>query len=227
MKSALAIFVKTPGFSPLKTRLASGIGTEKALEFYRLSLKATVEFASALKNLNPHLEIFWAVAEKEAMNSDFWSDFPVICQGSGTLGERLSSIYDKLLQEFGTVFFMGADSPHLNVQKIGMNFLQFSRSENEFLLGQTDDGGFYVFGGKRKLSKENWLSIEYSSQNTYCELVKVLEKFSPVKTLEKNFDIDYIDDLEDYSKDLFLGEDFLLSQKELVIWVRENILNLL
>ncbi len=40
MSAAIAIFVKTPGLSPVKTRLAATIGEEKAKEFYLLSLKA-------------------------------------------------------------------------------------------------------------------------------------------------------------------------------------------
>lgn len=30
---AIAVFIKTPGLSPIKTRLAEGIGSEKAIEF--------------------------------------------------------------------------------------------------------------------------------------------------------------------------------------------------
>jgi glycosyltransferase A (GT-A) superfamily protein (DUF2064 family) len=41
MKLPLAVFVKTPGLSPIKTRLAASVGEQKALEFYRRSLRVT------------------------------------------------------------------------------------------------------------------------------------------------------------------------------------------
>ena len=42
MKIAIAIFVKTPNVSPLKTRLAASLGKEKSLHFYKLSLNSIV-----------------------------------------------------------------------------------------------------------------------------------------------------------------------------------------
>jgi len=40
MSVGLAIFAKTPGLSPVKTRLAASIGDEKACEFYQYSVAA-------------------------------------------------------------------------------------------------------------------------------------------------------------------------------------------
>jgi glycosyltransferase A (GT-A) superfamily protein (DUF2064 family) len=45
--TALAIFVKTPGLSPVKTRLAEGIGQARAEAFYRLAVDAVAEVALA------------------------------------------------------------------------------------------------------------------------------------------------------------------------------------
>ncbi len=56
MKIAIAIFVKTPGVSPLKTRLAASLGQEKALHFYKLSLKCIISTLEETA-INP----YWAV----------------------------------------------------------------------------------------------------------------------------------------------------------------------
>ena len=45
--AALAIFVKTPGLSRIKTRLAAGVGDELAAEFYRLAVEAILAVAQA------------------------------------------------------------------------------------------------------------------------------------------------------------------------------------
>ena len=59
MNIAIAIFVKTPGISPIKTRLAASIGQQKAEDFYRLSLKSLV---STLKEID--ITPYWAVGGK-------------------------------------------------------------------------------------------------------------------------------------------------------------------
>ena len=41
--TAIALFVKTPGLSPVKTRLAASIGAEAALGLYRLCLRCVDE----------------------------------------------------------------------------------------------------------------------------------------------------------------------------------------
>ncbi len=53
MSSAIAIFVKTPSLSPVKTRLAATIGEEKAIEFYLMSLRAVEESAKQMANRIP------------------------------------------------------------------------------------------------------------------------------------------------------------------------------
>jgi hypothetical protein len=79
----IAIFVKTPGLSPVKTRLAAAIGEKRALEFYRLAIEAVREVVSA-----SGLQACWAVAEETAD----WTGFPVIFQGEGALGTIMSTV---------------------------------------------------------------------------------------------------------------------------------------
>jgi len=62
----IAIFVKTPGLSPIKTRLAAHVGIERALEIYRASIdcvRASVDLACS----RVELSAYWAVAEPEGM----------------------------------------------------------------------------------------------------------------------------------------------------------------
>lgn len=109
---AMAVFVKTPGLSPVKTRLAGTIGREAAEEFHRLSaaaVEAVVGFAAAEIGANP----FWAVAEENGRSHPLWSRFERVWQGPGELGERLARIYDALIERHGYVIFVGADSPQI------------------------------------------------------------------------------------------------------------------
>jgi hypothetical protein len=45
LRVGIAIFVKTPGHSPLKTRLAAGIGIDAAREFHMLAAQAVAAVA--------------------------------------------------------------------------------------------------------------------------------------------------------------------------------------
>ena len=60
---AAAVFVKTIGYSPLKTRLASGIGTLQADQFYRLACQSISE---QLLEVSPTIQPYWAVAESQS-----------------------------------------------------------------------------------------------------------------------------------------------------------------
>ena len=81
----IAIFVKTPELSSVKTRLAATIGSEKAEQFYRLAVKAieqTVATVCADKPIPP----YWAIAEKQALDRPIWSGFTCLYGGSDDLG---------------------------------------------------------------------------------------------------------------------------------------------
>ena len=74
--TAVATFVKTPGISPLKTRLAKEIGEESAINFYNLSLNAIRNVLKAAEQESQKtLKPYWAVAEKQALGTSEWEGF--------------------------------------------------------------------------------------------------------------------------------------------------------
>lgn len=217
--SAFAIFVKTPGYSEIKTRLAKTIGKEKAEEFFKLSLAATEEcILHAIKDSQGKMCVYWAVSEEEALLHPLWSNFPVISQGNGSLGEKLYRVQSSLLKKHNYVFMIGADSPQISSH----NLLQAIKNEEQanHIIGQTEDGGFYLYGGNVYLDKNLWTSINYSCETTAHEL---MEKIGPSKfrMLKKSFDIDTISDLKKLAT---LPTDNLLpKQKKIIQWAKENI----
>jgi glycosyltransferase A (GT-A) superfamily protein (DUF2064 family) len=71
----IAIFVKTPGFSPVKTRLARTHGQEYAENWYRRAAVAVAEVA-----ILSGASVYWAVGEPEAMDAPLWQSMARICQ---------------------------------------------------------------------------------------------------------------------------------------------------
>lgn len=157
--TVLAVFVKTPNLSPVKTRLAKDIGKEKALEFYHLSLKAITH---TLQNadITPH----WAVGEKEGLNDPLWKDFKTLHTGEGDLGARQQHIYNRLLEKHDRVILIGADAPQLSTSLIENATTQLQ--QHNFVIGPANDGGYYLLGGKKEIPDEIWQKTPWSADNT-------------------------------------------------------------
>lgn len=190
---AIAIFVKTPGLTPVKTRLAADIGVQKAEAFYKKSLHITQHQLNQLNEqvFAPH----WAITEREGLNHRCWASFPTLFQGEGGLGQRLHRIYSLLIKQYNFVLLAGSDSPQIEAD----SYTQAHKDlcQYDFVMGPTDDGGFYLFGGRREVPKDIWLSTPYSTKTTSQRLIQQIEKkIGTLKTLPKLFDIDTIAELK-------------------------------
>jgi hypothetical protein len=194
--AAIAIFVKTPGLSPVKTRLAAQIGREAADRFYELSLaavEATVVNAAASCDVVPH----WAVAEKEGLSDRRWQRFPRIWQGRGGLGDRLAHVFESLGDEFPIIVAIGADSPQLTPEHIRHAVERLKRSDDDatHALGRCHDGGFYLVGTNVALPREVWRDVPYSTPQAADRLAAGLVLHGEIVELERITDVDQADDL--------------------------------
>lgn len=216
---ALVIFVKTPGLTPVKTRLAASIGQASAEAFYKLSLAATAALGKKLREHILDIKIYWAVAEHDGLKKTIWSDFPTISQGTGSLGDRLSFVYSAILERHSFACFIGSDSPHLTVKELEDGVLLTKKNLGKnFVLGETSDGGFYFFGGSTILPPRIWQSVEYGTSKTAAQLKKRIAEFGEIDSMATNFDIDILEDLRKYSDKEFQGRDLLQEQKILINW---------
>ena len=213
---AFAIFVKTPGFSSLKTRLAQSIGKEKAEEFFTLSLKATEEVLANVTRMGQgKIKVYWAVSEEKALNHDLWKNFSAIHQGEGELGDRLHTIQNKLRENHRYYFFIGADSPHVQTQIYSEATKKLQTHDH--VLGKTEDGGFYLYASDCDHPLSFWKSINYSVVTTADELVAKIPKHK-LTFLESLFDIDYVEDLKRLAS--VDQEDLLPAQKRVIQWAK-------
>lgn len=196
MNIASAIFVKTPGLSGIKTRLAKDIGKDKAALFYKLALGSSKSLIKNISVPGAALHFYWAVAEKQGLGDSLWSGENTVFQNLGGLGERLNHIYQELFQENDLVFFMGSDSPHIDSSYLSAKLLDFINSENDFLIGPAEDGGFYFLAGKVPIAKEVWCGVQYSSETTLAELVEGLEPLGSIEYIRTDFDVDDLNSLK-------------------------------
>lgn len=196
MTVALAIFAKTIGSSPVKTRLAATIGRSQAEEFYRYSVDAVEDVVShALTLMDDTLRPFWAVAEKECVADDRWSKFPSLWTGDGGLGERLHHVYSTLLNDHDAVLLMGTDSPQLSPRILVKATEHLLKENAPYVIGPCTDGGFYLFGGSQIVDKSVWTTTPYSCSNTLSLLLRHFSN-DPTITLPIHQDVDIEADIE-------------------------------
>lgn len=192
MSPALAIFVKTPALSPVKTRLAAGIGRDRAIRFYSLAAAATAETVSAC---GAALAPYWAVAETAARDGKAWPGFPSIWQGTGGLGARLHRIHHTLRKRHGAVLMIGADTPQLTPALLMQAVAAVHEPGVAHAIGPASDGGFWLFGGRRAVPLSTWNAVRYSRHDTAAALERALQCNGRLVHLPTLTDIDTVGDL--------------------------------
>jgi rSAM/selenodomain-associated transferase 1 len=217
---AIVIWVKTPGLSPVKTRLAASIGTNAAEEFYRLSAQAVAAVVRQAVGASAELLApYWAVAEEAALAHPAWRAFPIVYQGEGDLGARLSHVYDTLLQRHSWVIFIGADTPQITSELLA-EAAQVLNETGEFVIGPAEDGGYYLFGGSTPLPCTLWIAVPYSAGDTLEAFAELLQAFGPLQYLPEMFDVDTASELPRLTAELHRKSPLLAEQTDLAEWLR-------
>ncbi|MEX0430721.1 TIGR04282 family arsenosugar biosynthesis glycosyltransferase [Spiribacter insolitus] len=221
MKVAVAVFAKTTGLSPVKTRLARDIGLSNAQAFYRLSVAAVAETVGTLAERYPlALRPHWAVAEPQAVHLGQWRAFPAIWTGEGPLGERLHTVYSALAKSHDAVILMGTDSPQLTPAAVAEAIERLERRPGACVIGPALDGGFYLFAAGIPLAPERWTGVAYSEATTLNDLVGGIRGGGvPVEFLPRRTDTDTFDDLEALRTELAALSAPSLSQTRLSDWL--------
>lgn len=211
--TALAIFAKTPGVSPVKTRLAQAIGARRATLFHGLAAACVGEVASRCAG---RLAAHWAVAEAEAMGDPRWAALPVIWQGEGGLGERLHTVYSALQRRHGAALLIGCDTPHLTADLLHDAERRLRSGDGAFLMGRALDGGFWLLGGSRPIPREAWLGVQYSTAGTAAQLAMALPRIAEFTAMS---DVDVAADLPHVLDALLALAHPVLGQRRLARWL--------
>jgi uncharacterized protein len=222
MTCGIAAFVKTPGVTPLKTRLGKTIGQKQAEDFYLLSCDA---IKSVLKSIDSRegFSSFWAIADDSDISQNFWSSLRQLNQGEGGLGDRLSKVYGTLKNKFGIGILIGADCPQIDESIFETSLGKFSTSLKA-VIGPAKDGGFYLFASNCDLSTEFWNSIKYSDSTTCDQLSKFLEiKGVEIEYLPYLSDVDTIEDLTDMIEELKCLKNILPEHNKLIDWTQKYV----
>lgn len=194
MNGGIAIFVKTPGHSALKTRLAAGMGAD-AERWYRHAIDAVKSVALEAREKNTGINAYWAVAETDALQNPLWQTLPRLQQAEGDLGERMGRVMRMLVRQHGFGILVGADAPQICAEDIQAAADFLSHANPRIVLGPATDGGFWCVGSNQTIPVEVWQSVAYSQPDTYRNFVDAFSPFAEIMTLRTLTDVDEVVDL--------------------------------
>lgn len=225
--TAVAIFHKTPGFSSLQQGLSNTIGGDNAKEAERLSLIAVESVVRAAMAQDKRLIPYWVVNSAKEQISNLASGFTNIIQGKGPLSARVSQVYNDLLDIHSNVIILNMECPQISPSLIlsaDIALLNNQRKIKQFVLGRTENGGFYLFGGAQYISDSIWNNINLGTKTSAANLSKALKLFGQVTELETLYDIQDYNNLKRLGADLAYEVTLLPGQKNLVSWINNQAL---
>lgn len=217
IETAIAVFVKTPGHSPVKSRLAAGIGRELA-EQWHLRAARTVAAVAEAADVGP---VYWAVAEAEAAADPHWSNRPVLVQQAGGLGRRMAGIHTDLVQRHGGALLLGADAPQWPTTWLRQAAAWLQQGDFRLCLGAAHDGGFWTFGANRALPVEDWDAVSYSRSSTGAEFRQRMDRHGHWLDLPPLTDLDQIDDLAAVIAEFEQLDNSTTEQTKLLGWIKQ------
>ncbi|MBL36956.1 MAG: hypothetical protein CMP07_00950 [Xanthomonadales bacterium] len=217
MTPAIAIFVKTPGLSPIKTRLGSSVGRRIAEEWHRRAA-ACVAISACATNL----PVYWAVAEADGMQHPLWQGLPRIGQGEGGLGARMARMHTEIVQRHGAGILVGADLPQIETRHLEAAATWLDSPDARHVLGPARDGGFWLFGANRALPTSTWESVTYSRDDTARRFIDAVGA-SSWEFLQIMTDLDRASDLQAVLDELDSLRKPSAEQRALARWIETQI----
>ena len=167
MKGGLAVFVKTPELSPVKTRLAAEVGETVARAAYDSMLTQASSMMRQVQDTG--VAVYWAVGEAEGVSHPRWREFPAVFTGEGGLGDRLHHVYTTIQKKHGRAALSGSDCPALSAETV---CAALRGARGNIVVGPTTDGGFYLFAAARRISPKIWRAVRYSRGDTLAQLLR-------------------------------------------------------
>ncbi|MFV2066708.1 MAG: TIGR04282 family arsenosugar biosynthesis glycosyltransferase [Pirellulales bacterium] len=186
-----------------KTRLANGVGADKAARLYRLFVQLLLVRLAACGDRR--LIAFAPRSRREAfhrlitdsLGQESWELTP---QGTGDLGQRMEACFRRTLLPGHRVVLIGSDSPTLTQDLLDEAFRQLE--ELPVVLGPTLDGGYYLVGARGEVPPI-FDAMDWSTDSVFEATAQRLDRAGiPFGTLPRWYDVDTRDDLPRLARDL-------------------------
>ncbi|MGB8190735.1 MAG: TIGR04282 family arsenosugar biosynthesis glycosyltransferase [Chitinophagaceae bacterium] len=167
------IFTKNPVYGKVKTRLAAGIGADKALEIYHELVACT---HSSIKELTCDKIVYYS---DNIQHNDLWDEgFEKAVQQGADLGERMHNAFKNVFDlGYKRAVIIGTDCPSLNAQLVMQAFDKLNTQD--VIIGPAADGGYYLLG--MKTNHDLFKNIAWSTAGVLDSTIEIC------KQLELNY----------------------------------------
>ncbi len=204
-RSAFALMAKSPRVGSVKTRLVPPLTPAEAAELSRCFIR---DMATSISSVGRNPNIAGVVAFTPAGEAAAWQgllppDSLLLAHRGADLGERLLHATEDLLGAgFAAVCLINADSPNLPQVRISEAAALLGRPGDRVVLGEADDGGYYLIGLKqahrRMFDRIDWSTARVFGQS----LERAAEIGLEVARLAPWYDIDDAASLRRLYRDL-------------------------
>ncbi len=149
--NVLLLVAKAPIAGRVKTRLASEDGDEDRTR--ELASAFLADTAALLSHPLLPARVVLALDGAPATLPAALSTFPIVLQGDGDLGVRLTNLFAAqfALPETRAVCAIGSDTPHLPLAFLVEAFSRLASPDADSVWGPADDGGYYLVGMNRMI----------------------------------------------------------------------------
>ena len=164
IKPLLFIFARAPAHGAVKTRLARDIGAMEALRFHRNALAAVVRRFACWSRV----EVILATTPLARLDAAAWPrGIPRVDQGHGDLGQRML----RILRHAGhrPALLIGSDIPEAQRAHVAEALIRLAQAP--YVLGPTEDGGFWLIGVRRpwQLNPQLLEGVRWSSRHALAD----------------------------------------------------------
>ncbi|HOO55581.1 MAG TPA: TIGR04282 family arsenosugar biosynthesis glycosyltransferase [bacterium] len=185
----LIVFAKYPMPGEVKSRLGTYIGRKAACEIYRAFIDTTIEKISEKKRFDIRINFTPDTPEAREYFEHRYTHVPCDPQRGVDIGRRMSVSFDKAFGlGYDQVCIIGTDIPDVPVAHLENAFDLLD--ENDLVLGDAADGGYYLIGQKEN-EPALFDGVEWGSAFVYeSALKKAREMGLKCASMEKWRDAD-------------------------------------
>jgi len=191
----IIVFAKEPVAGKVKTRLASSIGDEAALQFHQQMLRDTLEMACSCHLAAVELHVSGNPGHPLIQSLAKQYEIRVCAQQGSDLGEKMFFSLEQSLASSSYCVLIGTDCPVMNVDYLANAFSALVRGQDA-VLGPAEDGGYVLIGARRV--QQDWFSdIPWGSHHVLeRSRQKMIGSGIQLEELQTLWDVDQIEDLQ-------------------------------
>lgn len=188
----LIVFLRSPVKGKVKTRIASTLGEDKALEIYLHLSSVTLSLASKVEL---PVYLFYEGAADPLITG---TNFTILQQSGRSLGDKMKAAFAHVFRYHSKAIIIGSDCPFISLRDIETAHQQLDQFQ--YVIGPSKDGGYYLLGMQRG-APDVFKDIAWSTPKVLKETIGSIEtKGNSFTLLRELYDIDTEEEWASYQK---------------------------